>query len=232
MSTPAGRLAFTALLALTALLVSGCQLLPFVGGSPGSPAPEVTTPEQAAQLVLGQDPRFAGLGRRDPNLIGQGSWWDVSESAGRFEVTVQIGWGDCPAGCINRHTWTYSVSPDGTVALLSEQGDELPGAGKGNVGGHVVAGPVCPVETVPPDPNCAPRPVEGAILQIRDAEGRGVAMVVSDAAGSFALTLPPGDYVLVGLPVEGLIGTPEPLTFAVELGSPVELTVEYDTGIR
>lgn len=57
-------------------------------------------------------------------------------------------------------------------------------------------------------------------------------MVVSDAAGSFALTLPPGDYVLVGLPVEGLIGTPEPLTFAVELGSPVELTVEYDTGIR
>jgi len=220
------------LLGLTAILAGGCQLLPFLGGPGGSPVPQVTTAEQAAALVLAQDARFKDIARRDPDLIGQGSWWEVTATQSGYEVTVQIGWDDCPAGCINRHTWVYAVSGDGTVTRVSEAGDPIPGEGTGNVGGRVVAGPVCPVETVPPDPACAPRPVAGATLTIGDAQGKDVAVVVSDANGLFALTLPPGDYVLIAQPVEGLMGTPEPLSFAVLAGSPVELTVAYDTGIR
>jgi hypothetical protein len=216
------------LLSLAALLVGGCQLFPGVGTG----SPSVTTPEQAAQLVLAQDARFHDLARRDTNLIGQGSWWDVAETAQAYEVTVQIGWGDCEAGCINRHTWVYSVGHEGTVSLVSEQGDPLPSPAEGNVRGKVVAGPTCPVESSPPDPQCAARPVAGATLLIKDLSGRTVATVASDETGAFSLTLPPGDYVLVAQPVDGLMGTAPPLSFSVIGGSPVELTVEYDTGIR
>src|SRR5206468_5043622 len=73
----------TAVLAVT-LIVTGCQLLPFLGGSAGTPAPTATTPEQAAQLVLARDARFSGLARRDPNLIGQGSWWDAAATAAGY----------------------------------------------------------------------------------------------------------------------------------------------------
>jgi hypothetical protein len=215
-----------------ALLASGCQLLRFVGGSSGSPQPEVTTGDQAAQLVLAKDTRFAGLPRRDPNLIGQGSWWDVAPSGEGFEVSVQIGWGDCEAGCISRHTWVYAVTHDATVTLVSEGGDPLPAASQGNVSGRVVSGPTCPVESSPPDPQCAARPVAGATLGIGDSQGKDIAVVVSDADGAFSLTLPAGDYVLVAQPVAGLMGTPAPISFTVVAGSPVQLTVGYDTGIR
>jgi hypothetical protein len=216
------------LLALAALLAGGCQLFPGLGTGP---AP-VTSPERAAQLVLAQDARFHDLARRDPNLIGQGSWWEATETAQGYDVTVQIGWGDCEAGCISRHTWVYSVARDGTVTIVSEQGDPLPGAGPGNVSGKVVAGPTCPVESSPPDPRCAPRQVAGATLLVQDLAGRTVATVVSDGAGAFSVALPPGDYVLVAQPFDGLMGTAPPVSFSVVGGSPVELTVEYDTGIR
>jgi hypothetical protein len=225
MTAPTKRI--VGLLALATVLVAGCQLFPGVGLEP---AP-VTTPEQAAGLVLAQDARFHDLPRHDINLIGQGSWWDVTKTAQGYEVTVQIGWGDCQAGCISRHTWVYSVARDGTVRLVSEQGDPLPSAGTGNVSGKVVAGPTCPVESSPPDPQCAPRQVAGATLIIQDLAGRTVATLISDGTGAFSLTLPPGDYVLVAQPVDGLMGTAPPVSFSVA-GSPVELTVGYDTGIR
>jgi hypothetical protein len=104
--------------------------------------------------------------------------------------------------------------------------------GEGNVSGKVVAGPTCPVESSPPDSQCAARPVTAAKLLIQDPAGHAVATVVSDGTGAFSLTLPPGDYVLVAEPVEGLMGTAPPLSFSVVADSPVELTVEYDTGIR
>lgn len=226
MTGPIKRIA--GLVVLAAVFVAGCQLFPGLGTGP---AP-VTTPEQAVQVVLAQDARFLDLPRHDPNLIGQGSWWDVVETGQGYEVTVEIGWGDCEAGCIGRHTWVYSVGRNGTVSLLSERGDSLPSPTSGNVTGKVVAGPTCPVESSPPDPQCAPRQVGGATLLIQDLAGHTVATVVSDGAGAFSLTLPPGDYMLVAQPVEGLMGTAPPVSFSVVGGSPVELTVGYDTGIR
>ena len=38
------------------------------------------------------------------------------------------GWGDCPAGCINKHNWVFEVSAAGVVAPAGESGDPLPGA--------------------------------------------------------------------------------------------------------
>jgi hypothetical protein len=104
------------------------------GASPPSstatptPAAGATTAGDAVAIVLALDPHFTGLGARDPGLVGQGSWYEVTPGAAGWHVSVQVGWGDCPAGCINRHTWVYAVAPDGTPSKLSESGDPLPAA--------------------------------------------------------------------------------------------------------
>lgn len=104
-------------------------------------------------------------------------------------------------------------------------------AASGSVTGIAVAGPVCPVERIPPDPACAPRPVAGARLKATDQSGREVAETTTDSAGRFRLTLVPGSYRLVPQPVQGLMGTAGAMDFQVGDG-PVDLTVNYDTGIR
>ena len=42
-----------------------------------------------------------------------------------------------------------------------------PPAAAGTLQVEVVAGPVCPVEQDPPDPNCEPRPVDGARIFVQ-----------------------------------------------------------------
>jgi hypothetical protein len=66
---------------------------------------------------------------RDLGLIGQSAWYDVRPAGTGYVVTVSIGWGDCPAGCIERRTWVYSVSDRGEVQLISVTGDEGPPSG-------------------------------------------------------------------------------------------------------
>jgi hypothetical protein len=57
--------------------------------------------------------------------------------------------------------------------------------------------------------------------------------VTTDADGAAAIELIPGRYILVPQPVEGLMGTPQPITVTLISGVDAELlTVEYDTGIR
>jgi hypothetical protein len=99
------------------------------------------------------------------------------------------------------------------------------------VSGRVVAGAVCPVETDPPDPNCAPRPVAGAQLRFETGAGDGV-VATTDADGVFRIEIPVGTVLVTPEPVEGLMGTPEPFEVTLtETGLDME-PIEYDTGIR
>ncbi|KAB1064439.1 T9SS type A sorting domain-containing protein [Salibacter halophilus] len=41
------------------------------------------------------------------------------------ELIYSIGWGDCPAGCINRHYWKYKVYFDCRVEFISSYGDPV-----------------------------------------------------------------------------------------------------------
>ena len=191
----------------------------------------VTSPDAAARLALQQDERFAGITARDESLIGQAAWYDVAEIGDGWDVLIRIGWGDCPAGCIHEHRWTYHVTRAGAVVLVRETGDPIPH--KSDVSGVVTAGPTCPVERYPPDPNCAERPVAGAELVIVDSDGNEVARATSGEDGTFTIRLAPGSYRLVPQPVEGLMGTAQPVDFMVEVGQPVtDLQISYDTGIR
>jgi len=87
----------------------------------------VTTPEEAAvAAVIAENPMFAGIAPLRPDVIGASRWYVATPIIGGYSIEVTIGWGDCPAGCIERHVWTYEVAANGTVTLTSESGDPVP----------------------------------------------------------------------------------------------------------
>jgi hypothetical protein len=101
--------------------------VPTVRPTPTPIAAKVASPEDAAALVIATDPRFAGTMPLTPDVIGASQWWVATPLAtGGYQVELTIGWGDCPAGCIERHTWTFEVSQDGQVEKIAEQGPEPP----------------------------------------------------------------------------------------------------------
>lgn len=53
-------------------------------------------------------------------LMGDGSNIEISDSGYVFS----LGWGDCPAGCTERHNWVFTVV-DGVATLVDERGDPL-----------------------------------------------------------------------------------------------------------
>jgi hypothetical protein len=244
---------------VAALLILGCAS---PGASPGpstspapttspnpstqpTPAPSPTTPvvtqvssaAQAAAVVFARE-GIRRMGPLLPDLIGQSSWYEAYEEANGFAVKITVGSGDCQAGCIERHTWTYHVDYDATVTLVGDEGDDIglpPASGTPDpltLRVSLTAGPVCPVERNPPDPACAPRPVVNVEIAVYDVSGGQVASAVSGEDGVATLQLPAGAYYVVAPPVEGLMGGAEPLAFAGVGGDSVALAVSYDTGIR
>ncbi len=239
MNTPNRSTAVAALLALSAL-IAACA------GTPATPHPGIIdSPAAAAAAVAARTPLFGSIGPKDPNLIGQSAWWEATPREAAkppvaWTVTFRIGWGDCPAGCINEHTWTYDLGVDAAATFATETGPALPpdviealraASRVTGVGGRVLAGPACPVES-PNDPACNPRPVAGAVLVIQGAGGQEVARVTTDASGQFRIDLLPGSYTLSPQPVEGLVGTAAPSSFTVVDGAEAFVDVVYDTGIR
>jgi hypothetical protein len=229
--------------AVMAVTLMGCA----GAASPPSPVPTpaanpVRTPADALARVLGREPRLAGIQPFDSGLIGQSSWYTVEAASGvgAFVVAVRVGWGDCESGCIDEHNWVFAVAPDGAVSVVSETGQPVPpdawpspiGAGQTGIAGVALAGPVCPVETVPPDPDCAARPVAGAVVLIRQAGGSEVARVVTAADGSFFAEIPAGDYVVEPQPIEGMMGTAGAVDVTVGEGLAAQVQLDYDTGIR
>lgn len=87
----------------------------------------VLTPADAAALVIAADQRFAGAIELTPDVIGASRWWTAMPlEGGGYRIELTMGWGDCPAGCINRHTWTFEVAPDGRLTPKGETGDPVP----------------------------------------------------------------------------------------------------------
>lgn len=233
-------------LATVAIIVVGCAGGAASTQSPGPSASPVTitTPEQAAERVATVTSGFAGIGPKDPNMIGGCCFWEAVQTADGFEVTFEVGSGDCQAGCIDRHRWTYGVSRDGVVTLLSETGPPVPsgapGPGGGSTGGilpggtgiqgRVLAGPTCPVVTLN-DPSCNDRPVAGATILVLDARGTEVGRLLTDAGGNYAVALPAGQYTIEPQPVEGFMHLAEPIAVTVGAGV-ASVDIAFDTGIR
>jgi len=227
-------------IALAGCAGSGASPVPPASVAPSS-AP-VTTPEAAVAAVIAHEPRLAGIGPLDTELIGQASWYEVKPASGvgAFIVDVRVGWGDCPAGCINEHRWTYAVQPDGSVVLQAESGEPVPpeawpspgGDGRTGLMISATAGPTCPVQQDPPDPACAEKPVPGAVVVVKDGSGSTRSTVTLDAAGTAFVELPAGVYIVEPAAVRGLMGTAPATEATVIDGAGTPVALSYDTGIR
>jgi hypothetical protein len=237
---PAARAALVLATLVLGLLVAACGGAGTPSGSPVPSAGPIETLDAAVAAIRARAPLFDGIAPHNPDLIGQASSWKAEPSADGWRVTFQVGWGDCPSGCIDRHTWTWDVARDGTVTFVGEDGSALTedqlaamraAATTAGVGGRVTGGPTCPVER-PGDPACAPRLVAGAVLVVRGADNAEVARFTTDASGFYRIALAPGAYTLEVGPVKGFMSGPGPQAFTVQDGATTPLDLAYDTGIR
>jgi hypothetical protein len=236
-----GRAVGTALAAALVLAVAIAACSAAAPAPTPSPTPQAATSAAAAfAAIQARTPWFDGVKAKDPSLIGEAAWWEATQAADGWTVAITVGWGDCQAGCINRHAWTWHVAKDGTIAFVSETGPALPEdqvatlnatATSAGVGGVVTAGPVCPVMRIG-DTSCDPRPVTGAILVVRSGAGAEMARVTTDGSGPYRVSLPPGDYSLEPQPVKGLMGTAPVAKLTVLAGKLTIQAISYDTGIR
>jgi hypothetical protein len=246
--TPPHRLsAIVILVLLIAACSSASSATTPLSTSPSAAPAGITTPEAAAARVGEVNPTLAGIGPRDPDIIGACCAWTATPLADGFRVEFEVGWGDCPAGCIDRHHWTYTVASDGSVQLVAESGPPVPagvpgeGVGGDDIGGGILpggsgiagralAGPTCPVVTEG-DPACDPRPLAGVTVLVLDVNGTEIARLQTDADGRYAVTLPAGPYTVEPQPAEGTLRMPEPIHVTVGANF-VTVDLEYDTGIR
>ena len=133
------------MVSLFATVIVACSTSVSTPAPSGQPSPAISAPvpepsaitsaDAAAAAVIATDERFAGIKARNPNLIGGCCFWTATPTADGYDVTIEIGWGDCPAGCIDKHRWHYAVDRSAAVRLVSEEGPTLPPGVPGSGGG-------------------------------------------------------------------------------------------------
>ena len=99
------------------------------------------------------------------------------------------------------------------------------------VQGMVSLGPTCPVERIPPDPQCADKPFATAIIVSHTGSSSAFVLGNSDKAGVFKFSLPPGSYTLKATSGKVFPRCPE-VTVVVPASGYASTTISCDSGIR
>jgi hypothetical protein len=119
-----------------------------------------------------------------------------------------------------------------SMVVVGACSPEAPVDGTATITGRLVAGPTCPVETDPPDPECAAQPVADAEIVAALPDGTEI-RARSGQDGRFRLVLPPGAVTITFATVQGLMSTPDSITATVQENQMLDLSdITYDTGIR
>ena len=116
------------------------------------------------------------------------------------------------------------------VLLLACRGQQAPPLTSG-IEGQVLIGPICPVlrEGTP----CPHQPYQATIAVWNAERTQKVRTFTTDEDGRFRLPLAPGQYYIDPQPPNpGVPPTPIPLTVTVPTERFVQITIEYDSGIR
>ena len=97
--------------------------------------------------------------------------------------------------------------------------------------GRVLIGPMCPV--VQEGTPCPDRPYQATIVVWNADRTKKVRTFTTAATGRFRVPLPPGDYYIDPQPPDsGGPPTPIPQTVTVPANRFLQITIEYDSGIR
>jgi len=158
---------------------------------------------------IGPDCKFASC---------QGALPDLDQIACTMEAKL------CPDGSYVGRTGPnceFTACPDTNNILPYNSG----------IRGTVMLGPTCPVERIPPDPNCVDKPYQTTVVASRASDPTRVILSInSDESGAFSMSLPPGEYVLNA--GEGDMPYCSPTTVVVELNVFASTIISCDTGIR
>lgn len=104
----------------------------------------------------------------------------------------------------------------------------------GGITGYLHLGPICPVERIPPDPNCADKPFADALVNffVKD-RGAFAGSTSTDASGNFRVNLVPGTYIVTAGPKKSSFLPSCPQTEATVIAAKfTSVDISCDTGIR
>ncbi len=137
---------------------------------------------------------------------------------------------DNPSGAPeNAASFSMPISFESGVTATSTQTATI---GSGTVNGKVILGPTCPVESIPPNPQCAPKPYQTSVLISKNIETPTAFKTIStNPSGTFSVSLAPGEYDFY---IQGASPYPrctEQLV-TVSAGKTSDITINCDTGIR
>ena len=109
-------------------------------------------------------------------------------------------------------------------------------AEKGFLSGNVNIGPICPVESTPPDPECQPtkETYKAWPIAVWTADKKSkITQIAVAADGTFKLELPAGTYTVDLENQQEVVGQKElPATVTIKAGHTTTLDIDIDTGIR
>lgn len=141
-------------------------------------------------------------------------------------------------------TMEAKLCPDGTAVGRTGPNCEFapcpevvpaptPVSGNGSTGtikGSVTLSPTCPVERMPPEPQCTPKPYQTKIEVFTSLTGKLIKSTQTSADGSFALTLPFGDYTIQA-GGGTMLPRCSPITVSLKTAT-TAIDISCDTGIR
>ncbi len=137
-----------------------------------------------------------------------------------------------PVAC----TQEAKLCPDGSYVGRTGTNCEFaacptPAAMHSGIAGVVVIGPTCPVQKIPPDPNCADKPYQ-ATINVKSADGtKQISSFTSGTDGKFSADLSPGTYLLAPASTNKYPrGVEQAVT--VQSNKYTQITITFDSGIR
>lgn len=103
--------------------------------------------------------------------------------------------------------------------------------------GKISIGPLCPVETIPPQPGCRPTAETYKAWQTAIWNGtktQKIINIIPDLDGTFQINLSEGDYMIDFVnPDQGKPGnTGLPVKFSITRSQTTQISINIDTGIR
>lgn len=102
---------------------------------------------------------------------------------------------------------------------------------KSGITGTVTLSPTCPVERMPPDPKCAPKPYQTSINISTKGNTSVIKTIQSNSSGAFSVDLNQGSYTLQAKGGNVLPTCPT-ITVEVKSGQYTTTEISCDTGIR